>query len=438
MNRKFSGIILLCIMAVSCTSSHENVLRMTVVAPGHFHASLLQKNKIDGVCDTVRVFAPAGRELEAYIDAVESYNTRKDSPTSWILDVYDGEDWFDRIPQAGKGDFAVFAGNNGQKTDYICKCVDLGYNILSDKPMAIDEEDYAKLENAYCAAKEKGLVVMDMMTERYDVLNRTVRGIVSREELFGTVCDTVRVEDVHYFCKYVSGKPLTRPEWYFDVKQQGYGIADVTTHFIDLAFWEFFPGTAIPRDETEVLSATMYPTIISEPEYCAVTGATAFPDYLRNYVRNGNLEVLANGCLTFRVLDIPFEISVMWDYAPEDGAADSFRQTVTGTGLKIEILQDATTGYKRQLYLHIPTEAGEKAAASFLAEEFPGTRLICVEGEKYLVDIPDSERLPHEEHFNRVGEYFTTCVREGHAPDWEMENSLTKYYITTHSVALAK
>lgn len=38
---------------------------MIVVAPGHFHASLLQKNGMENVSDTVRVYAQSGSELEA-------------------------------------------------------------------------------------------------------------------------------------------------------------------------------------------------------------------------------------------------------------------------------------------------------------------------------------------------------------------------------------
>lgn len=425
-------------MMASCSTRQEIELHMTVIAPGHFHASLLQKNRLEGVSDTVRVFAPSGKELDAYVEAVESYNAREDNPTSWVLQIYDGQDWMQKIPDARKGDFAVLAGNNSRKAEYIGECIELGYNVLADKPMAIDSDDWRKLEEAYRTAKKKGLTVMDMMTERHDVLNRIARALVSEKELFGRVCGTVEVEDVHYFCKYVSGRPLTRPEWYFDVEQQGYGIADVTTHFVDLAFWEFFPDTAISRDEVEVISADMFPTVISEPEYCLVTGAAAFPDYLRKWVRNGNLEVLSNGNLRFNVRDISFDISVRWDYVPEDGTADSFRQTVPGTGLRLEILQDVSTGYERRLYLHIPSERQAKAVGDFLETGFPAVCLLHADGDKYLVDVPDSYRLPHEEHFNRVGEYFTSCVREGRAPVWEMENAVTKYYITTRAVDIAK
>lgn len=45
---------------------------------------------------------------------------------------------------------------------------------------------------------------------------------------------------IHSFYKEVAGKPLTRPAWYYDVTQQGEGIADVTTHLIRPGGMEMF------------------------------------------------------------------------------------------------------------------------------------------------------------------------------------------------------
>ena len=44
----------------------------------------------------------------------------------------------------------------------------------------------------------------------------------------------VTKESVHHLFKYVSGKPLRRPAWFFDTAQQGEGIVDITTHLVDL------------------------------------------------------------------------------------------------------------------------------------------------------------------------------------------------------------
>ena len=50
---------------------------------------------------------------------------------------------------------------------------------------------------------------------------------------------SVTKESVHYLSKTVAGKPLRRPPWYFDVRQQGEGIVDVTMNLVDLVsgYW---------------------------------------------------------------------------------------------------------------------------------------------------------------------------------------------------------
>jgi predicted dehydrogenase len=63
-------------------------------------------------------------------------------------------------------------------------------------------------------------------------------------------------ESVHHFFKYVSGSPLVRPAWFFDVEQQGEGIVDVTTHLVDLIQWEAFPEVTLKKEDVEIVSAT--------------------------------------------------------------------------------------------------------------------------------------------------------------------------------------
>ena len=70
-----------------------------------------------------------------------------------------------------KGEMVVLAGDNQKKTKYILESVKTGYHVLSDKPMAICEEDFELLRQAYEIAGSKGLVIYELMTERYDILN---------------------------------------------------------------------------------------------------------------------------------------------------------------------------------------------------------------------------------------------------------------------------
>lgn len=56
----------------------------------------------------------------------------------------------------------------------------------------------------------------------------------------------------------------------------------------------------------------------------------------------------------------------------------------------------------------------------------------------YLIDIPQEKRLGHEEHFSKVAKAFLHYVDNKDMPEWENENTLAKYYITTTAVEMAK
>ena len=433
------GILIPLIAAsiMSCNKKQQDILSMIVVAPGHFHASLLQKNALPGVSDTVRVYAQSGNELEAYKNTIDLYNTREVNPTSWVLDIYEGDDFLDHIPSSDGSSFAVFAGNNKYKSDYILHCVEKGYHVISDKPMAINAEGYAKLQRAYDLADAKKLVIYDLMTERHDIQNEITRVIMSDDKIFGEVNGRIEIEDIHHFFKQVSGKTITRPMWYFDVRQQGEGIADVTTHFIDLILWECFPEEAVTVSDVEVTSATRFPTLISLDEYKTVTGADAFPDYLAQDLKDNVLNVYSNGSIGFTVKGIPVNIIMRWDYAPEPGSGDRFHEVIPGSISSIEIIQDSTTGFARKLFINT-TEETAAMAEQKLRKSWPEISLEPVGENRHLVNIPDSYRHPHEEHFNMVGRDFIECIRKASVPAWEISNTLTKYHITTTALELAK
>ncbi|HBG57851.1 MAG TPA: oxidoreductase, partial [Porphyromonadaceae bacterium] len=268
-------------------------VKLIVLAPGHFHANLLQKSTMSQVSDSVYVYAasPEDAGLKQYLSAIESFNTRADNPTTWQTVVYTGDDFLHNMIAEKKGNVLVLAGNNKEKTEYILKAVDAGLNVLSDKPMAINREDFLLLEAAYKEAESKDVKLYDMMTERYDMLNIIEKELINSPDLFGELQQgtpedpAVYMESVHHFYKEVSGTPLIRPAWYYDVEQQGEGVADVTTHLIDLLFWKCFPGQSIDytRDIGNI-SSTHWATEITLPQFAKSTGESAFPDYLQKYI----------------------------------------------------------------------------------------------------------------------------------------------------------
>ncbi len=62
----------------------------------------------------------------------------------------------------------VTAGNNAKKAEYILKTVEAGINVLADKPMIILPEEFPKLEKAFKVAQKNGVMLYDIMTERYE------------------------------------------------------------------------------------------------------------------------------------------------------------------------------------------------------------------------------------------------------------------------------
>ena len=133
------------VLAASCAGparTHEAV----IVNPGHIHAALVLKFPTEGVEGTVRVYAPQGPELESFISTVNSFNSREVEPTSWKLDVCAADDFLSALPKARKGSFVVLSGKNRLKAREILEAVRKGYNVLSDKPMAIASGDYEIIE----------------------------------------------------------------------------------------------------------------------------------------------------------------------------------------------------------------------------------------------------------------------------------------------------
>mgnify|MGYP001206255048 CR=1 FL=1 len=80
------------------------------------------------------------------------------------------------------------------------------------------------------------------------------------EDVFGTLvkgdleAPAIVKSSIHHYAKEVSGKPLIRPAWFFDTKQQGEGLVDVSSHLVDLTFWECSPDQAILKEDIELLN----------------------------------------------------------------------------------------------------------------------------------------------------------------------------------------
>lgn len=221
-------------------------VNLVVLDPGHFHAALVQKTMYAQVSPLVHVYAPAGPDLDDHLQRIDGFNHRQAHPTHWEEKVYTGPDFLKVAVQEKAGNVVVLAGNNQRKTNYIKAAVEAGFNVLSDKPMCIDQAGWVTLESAFAVAKARGVLLYDVMTERFEITTLLQKELVNTPALFGVLQPgtpdnpSVTKESVHYLFKTVAGVPLKRPPWYLDVSQQGEGIVDVSTHLVDLVMWECF------------------------------------------------------------------------------------------------------------------------------------------------------------------------------------------------------
>src|SRR6266851_9372378 len=73
-----------------------NEARLMVLDPGHFHAALVQKEMYPWLAKRVSVYAPLGPDVIDYLNRITLFNARKESPTSWDVDLHTGPDFLER------------------------------------------------------------------------------------------------------------------------------------------------------------------------------------------------------------------------------------------------------------------------------------------------------------------------------------------------------
>ena len=265
--------------------------RLVVLDPGHFHAALLQKTMYPDVDATVHVYAEEGPDLADYLQKIDGYNARDDNPTAWRTVVHAGADFLERFGAERAGDFVVIAGNNRRKTEYVIRAIEAGMHVLADKPMAIDGAGFESLRSAFALAQAKGVLLYDIMTERHEITTMLQKAFSRIPAVFGDLLQgseaepAIVKESVHHFSKQVSGAPIKRPAWFFDVAQQGEGLVDITTHLVDLVQWECFPGAILDfARDIRILGARRWPTAISPAQFAQVTRLLRYPEFLRKDV----------------------------------------------------------------------------------------------------------------------------------------------------------
>jgi predicted dehydrogenase len=430
-------------------NTDSSMVKLITVDPGHFHAALVQKTMYPQVSKDVHVYAPEGPDLKLHMDKINAYNSRTVDPTSWNEIIYTGPDFFEKMISEKAGNVVVLAGNNKKKAEYITKSINAGLNVLADKPMIISPDDFTVLESAFAAAKEKGVLLYDIMTERYEVTTIMQKLLSQKPEVFGTLEPGTEKEpavskiSVHHFSKIVSGAPLQRPPWFFDVAQQGEGIVDVTTHLVDLVQWECFPEQILHPSDVKIISAKRWPTLISKEEFKTVTSMEDFPDYLQKDVKDGKLNVFSNGEIVYNVKGVNAKVSVTWNFQAPQGGGDTHYSLMHGSKCDLIIKQGADEKYLPTLYISNVRgvkmdEFAQTLKAAISTLPYDSVAVENVDKNTLRVNVPKKYRVSHEEHFGQVTAKFLEYLEKGNMPEWEVPNMITKYFTTTSALKMAK
>jgi len=433
----------------AATTTDSSTVRLITADPGHFHAALVQKSMSEGIDSVVYVYAPDGPELQSHLDLIKQYNERAESPTHWSEKVYTGNDFLEKMIAEKKGNVIVLAGNNLRKTQYITRSVNAGINVLADKPMAITPANFTELEKDFVTAAQNKVLLYDIMTERSEITNLLQKEFAQMPEVFGTLVDgsdqspAVTIESVHYFYKFVSGKALARPAWFFDPAQQGEAIADVGTHLIDLVQWQCFPEAVIDyKKDIAVNSARLWPTPVTLSQFTAVTKKDSFPDYLHPYVvKDTVLQTHANGQVNYTLKGKHIKLTARWEYKAPEGSGDTHYCLMKGTLASLEIKQGKEENYKPTLYL-LPlkeSKAYDTALTKAIEKINAQYKDVSIEksGKAWKLIIPESFKVGHEAHFAQVMQRYLQYLKAGQMPAWETPGMIAKYFTATKALEIA-
>jgi predicted dehydrogenase len=418
-------------------------VRLITLDPAHFHAALVQKEMLPGVDPRASIYATLGPDLLEHLARVERFNSRAERPTAWELDVHCSPDPQARMCAERPGNVVMLAGRNSSKIRKIQAALDAGLNVLADKPWIIQAADLPALETALETAARKGLVAYDMMTERYEITSIIQRELVNNAAVFGAPLSgteedpAVFMESIHHIMKTVAGVPGRRPAFFFDIREEGEGLADVGTHLVDLVRWTLFPGQSIQcPGEIEIRDATRWPTPITLAGFRQVTGLAAFPAELAQWVTGDRLDYYCNNQVRYQLRGVHTRLNILWNWESPTGV-DLHYAVYRGSHARVEVRQGANENFRPEIY--VAPEPAHRAAVEQalrthverMQTDWPGLTCEPASGE-FQITIPDVYRVGHEAHFAQVLAQFLEYFRAPKAmAACERPNMIAKYYVTT-------
>ena len=405
--------------------------------PGHFHAALTLRERHPLVRDEIVVYAPpaglaGGPELAEFLTLVEAFNRRPERPTRWQTVVRTDADPLARLLKDRPGDVAILAGRNDRKMALARQLHDAGLHVLADKPWLTSAAALPDVRHVLSG----GARVMEMMTGRHAATSSVANRLVGDRDIFGAFATgddapAIRLASVHHLEKVVNGAPLRRPAWYFDVRVQGDGLADIPTHLVDQA-QRFVATHGVATDRgLELVAARRWSTPVPRALFTRVTGVGDFPAEVRGDVDGDVLAYAGNAELAFRLGGIGAHLVTRWDLTEPPGGGDAHSATITGTDARVRIEQGPATGFRRRLWVEprgsgARLEAALSRAVTTWQSEYPGLAVV-VGTDGFEVRVPAGPGTAHEAQFPLVLDEFLRSLDRDPWPDSRAAETLAKY-----------
>ncbi len=418
---------------------------LSFLEPGRFHAALTLGARQAGVSDEIFVYARPGAELDDFLALVEAFNRRPERPTAWRPMLRTGDRPLDELIAERPGEIAILAGRNDRKMAAMRRLHDAGFHLLADKPWMAEARGLDDLRHLMAG----GPLAVEMMTGRHDITSILTRKLVSERDVFGDFDvgsgkPTIEISGVHHLEKTVNGRPLRRPAWYFDVRVQGDGLADIPTHMVDQVQRLVTVASRRASDAPpplELLAARTWPTLVPRGLFARVTGQSEFPAELSDIVKGDELAYRANAELAFRLGAVTAALDTRWDLSAPPGGGDTHRSVIRGTRAEILLEQHAGTGFRRRLSVLPHDRDGVRAA---LANAVAGWQAahpslsIVAAGAACEIRVPRSLDVGHEAHFPLMLADFLALVEGGRMPPELASATLAKYSLLAHAAAAAR
>ena len=421
---------------------------LVFLEPGHFHAGLTLRERHPLVSDEVVVYVAEGRgggvdgrEAAEFLDLLAAFNRRPQHPTHWRPVVRAGPEPVARLLAERPGDVAILAGKNDRKMAHVRRLHDAGLHVLADKPWIIRPDALRDVRHVLGG----GARVMEMMTGRHAATSRIAERLVRTPEIFGEVDagggPAIRLASVHHLEKSVNGAPLRRPPWFFDVRVQGDGLADIPTHLVDQAQRLLAARGAATDRDAHLVTARRWSTPVPRELFARVTGVAEFPSELSPAVDGDVLAYAGNAELAFRLRGVDVHLTTRWDLTEPPGGGDEHRLTAVGTGSRVRLEQSRHTGFRRRLVVEPRRDrsrigAALRRAVAAWQSEYPG--LAAVDSpDGFAVELPAGPGTAHEGQFPLVLDEFLGAIDSRPWPDERAADTLAKYELLACALAAA-